>query len=303
MVVKKRQKVLSHGRPPVAQKKERMSSKRSRTIIREHHRLEKERAIALKKGDVKLANDIKEAIEKNGGIEGYQAASKQGQSKDRGGDSSKLLVEWLQHAKVLKSDISISKDEPNLIKRCPHGSGSSNIPYRLLEIGALSTQNAISKFPKLIDVTRIDLNSQGDGIEQQDFMKRPLPSSDNEKFDIVSLSLVVNFVPEAVQRGEMLKRVARFLRSKEPPIESEESVLPALFLVLPLSCVANSRYMDEDLLVQIMHNLGFVLTNRKKTSKLCYHLFKLDNEDNRVKTEKKMIIDGPGMNNFCIVVE
>ncbi|KAF2715298.1 hypothetical protein K504DRAFT_457476 [Pleomassaria siparia CBS 279.74] len=291
MAVKKRQKLLSHGRPPVAQKKERMSSKQSRTIIREHHRLEKDHLVALKKGDVELATKFKEAIEKNGGIEGYQAASKQGQSKDRGGDSSRLLVEWLQQAKVLKSDLGI-------------GSALQPPQYRLLEVGALSTQNAISKVPKTIKVTRIDLNSQGEGILQQDFMERPLPTSDNERFDIISLSLVVNFVPDAVARGEMLKRAARFLKAKVDPIASEDAVLPALFLVLPLSCVKNSRYMNDKLLLRIMQNLGFILTNEKKTSKLCYYLFKLANEGNGVKTgKKKLAVDGPGMNNFCIVVQ
>jgi len=288
MVAKKRQRVLSRGRPPVAHKPERMSSKRSRTIIREHHQLEKERAVALKKGDIQLANNIKRTINKNGGIAGYQAASKQGQSKDRGGDSSKLLVEWLQQARILKSEFLINKQ------------GS---PYSLLEIGALSTKNAISQFPKSIKVTRIDLNSQGEGIEQQDFMQRPLPTSDDGRFDLISLSLVVNFVPDAVQRGEMLKRVAHFLKNTTGPVESDHTILPALFFVLPLPCVTNSRYMDEDLFVRIMRNLGYIVSNSKKTSKLCYYLFKLAAQSNGMKTEKRLIKDRPRMNNFCIIVE
>ena len=101
MAVKKRQKTLSHGRPPVSKPKERMTSERSRTIIRTHHRLQKEHAAALKKGDASSAQEIARAIEKNGGIKMYQAASKQGQAKDRGGDSSKLLVDWLQQSRVL----------------------------------------------------------------------------------------------------------------------------------------------------------------------------------------------------------
>lgn len=40
-------------------------------------------------------------------------------------------------------------------------------------------------------MTRIDLNSQGPGIEKQDFMDRPLPTSDQSRFDILSLSLVL----------------------------------------------------------------------------------------------------------------
>lgn len=286
MAVIKRSKALSSGRPPLSRSKERMSSKKSRTIIRTHHRLQKEQAAAIRKGDGKAAEAFSKAIEKNGGIKLYQAASKQGQSKSRGGDSSKVLVDWLQEAKVLTP-----MDE------------SAIVPYRLLEVGALSTKNDISRFPKIINVTRIDLNSQGPGIEQQDFMKRPLPKLEEDRFDIISLSLVLNYVPDPVGRGEMLKRITTFLRTGALPLKNRNSALPALFLVLPLPCVANSRYLDEELLIQVMINLGFTITKKKDASKLCYYLFTMTGKPNRAKHEKKKIRDGPTMNNFSIVVE
>ncbi|KAI4610059.1 uncharacterized protein J4E87_010894 [Alternaria ethzedia] len=290
MAVKKRQKTLSHGRPPVSKPKERMTSERSRTIIRTHHRLQKEHAAALKKGDVSSAEEIARAIEKNGGIKMYQAASKQGQAKDRGGDSSKLLVDWLQQSKVL---------DPKARDRRRAGDAE----LRCLEVGALSTKNEISKYASVIDMTRIDLNSQGPGIEKQDFMERPLPTCDDERFDIISLSLVLNYVPDAVGRGEMLKRITKFLRKGVAWTETADSVLPALFFVLPLPCVDNSRYLDEDLFLGIMGDLGFTMRFSKNTSKLCYYLFTLTNEPKATTAEKRKIRDGPGMNNFCIVVE
>ena len=290
MAVKKRQKTLSHGRPPVSKPKERMTSERSRTIIRTHHRLQKEHAAALKKGDVSSAEEIAQAIERNGGIKMYQAASKQGQAKDRGGDSSKLLVDWLQQSKVL---------DPKARDRRSAG----NAELRCLEVGALSTKNEISKYASVIDMTRIDLNSQGPGIEKQDFMERPLPTCDDERFDIISLSLVLNYVPDAVGRGEMLKRITKFLRKGVAWTETADSVLPALFFVLPLPCVDNSRYLDEDLFLGIMGDLGFTMRFSKNTSKLCYYLFTLTNEPKATTAEKRKIRDGPGMNNFCIVVE
>lgn len=293
MVVKKRQKALSHGRPPIIKSKERMSSQQSRTIIRTHHRLHKEHAAAVKKGDTELAEKTARAIEKNGGIKVYQAASKQGQSKDRGGDSSKVLVEWLQEANIIgESHVSDVDEEDEVNER-----------YRCLEVGALSTRNEISKFPDQIEMTRIDLNSQGEGIAKQDFMKLPLPQSRQERFDIISLSLVLNYVPEPAQRGQMLMRVAQFLRRKTPQSDNERSVLPTLFLVLPLPCVQNSRYLDEPLLLRIMANMGFSLTNKKNTPKLCYYLFSMTGKVRNVKTEKKKVRDGPAMNNFCIVVD
>ena len=290
MAVKKRQKTLSHGRPPVSKPKERMTSERSRTIIRTHHRLQKEHAAALKKGDVSSAEEIAQAIERNGGIKMYQAASKQGQAKDRGGDSSKLLVDWLQQSKVL---------DPKARDRRSAG----NAELRCLEVGALSTKNEISKYASVIDMTRIDLNSQGPGIEKQDFMERPLPTCDDERFDIISLSLVLNYVPDAVGRGEMLKRITKFLRKGVAWTETADSVLPALFFVLPLPCVDNSRYLDEELFLAIMGDLGFTMRFSKNTSKLCYYLFTLTNEPKATTAEKRKIRDGPGMNNFCIVVE
>lgn len=290
MAVRKRSKSLAQGRPPIAALKERMSSQRSRTIIRSHHRLQKEHAAAIKKGDPALAERIAKAIEENGGLKVYQAASKQGQSKDRGGDSSNVLVEWLQQAKVIQSRQG--------------GKDALVMPQiRCLEIGALSTKNAIStKFTQHIEMTRIDLNSQGPGIEQQDFMERPLPKSPEDRFDIISLSLVLNYAPDPVQRGEMLKRVTDFLEIRASE-GSTETMLPALFLVLPLPCVDNSRYLDEQLLMQIMTNLGFTMLYKKKTLKLCYYLFKLSSRPTPRRIGKRQVKDGRSMNNFCIVIK
>ncbi|KAF2474395.1 uncharacterized protein BDR25DRAFT_332451 [Lindgomyces ingoldianus] len=298
MAVKKRQKALSSGRPPISKKNLEggsLSAKATRNIIRTHHRLHKEHAAALKRGDKTLAAHLEDAIEGNGGLKVYQAASKQGQSKSRGGDSSKILVNWLQHNGIIKSNIRVQKDSKEPKKA----------PYRLLEVGALSSENEISKFPDIIKVTRIDLNSQGPGITQQDFMKRPLPEAPEEFFDIVSLSLVLNYVPDPAQRGEMLKRITQFLRAQEQLQSPSQAhnIFPALFFVLPLPCVANSRYLDENKLVQIMGNLGFTLRERKNTAKLCNYLFTLSGKGNRFKSKKEMIGDSRTMNNFCIVID
>jgi 25S rRNA (adenine2142-N1)-methyltransferase len=285
MAVKKRQKPLSHGRPPTAKSREHMSSKQTRTIIRTHHRLQKEHAAAVKKGDSKAADHISACIEKNGGLKVYQAASKLGQSKARGGDSSKVLVDWLQQANVITSN------------------ENTKSPFRLLEVGALSISNEISKHPKKIHVTRIDLNSQGPGIEQQDFMERPLPTSTEEMFDIISLSLVLNYVPDPNGRGEMLKRITRFLRHPDSHNVGNTAALPALFMVLPLPCVSNSRYLDEGTLLNIMASLGFTLNKKKETLKLCHYLFSWTADAHGTKFPKKLMKDGPGMNNFSIVVD
>jgi 25S rRNA (adenine2142-N1)-methyltransferase len=290
MSVKKRSKSLASGRPPASRPKERMTSERSRTIIRSHHTLQKEHAAALRRGDAIAAHAIAQSIEKNGGIQTYQAASKQGQAKDRGGDSSKLLVDWLQQMQILDT-------------KAPNGDQPARVALRCLEVGALATNNAISKFPATVQMTRIDLNSQGPGIEKQDFMERPLPTLDEEKFDLISLSLVLNYVPDAIGRGEMLKRITQFLRVSSDQLATGTKSTPLLFLVLPLSCIHNSRYCDEALLLKILTNLGFTQEHSKKTPKLCYYLLSWNGKATSRKTDKKKLRDKPAMNNFSIVVE
>ncbi len=57
--------------------------------------LEKQRAKALASGDGVKAASLSKQIEAQGGIQSYQKASLIGQANERGGDSSKILMEWL----------------------------------------------------------------------------------------------------------------------------------------------------------------------------------------------------------------
>jgi 25S rRNA (adenine2142-N1)-methyltransferase len=291
MAPKRNSKSLSSGRPPnVTKPKASLSSQATRTLIRSHHQLNKKLEIAKSKGNDAEVEDLQKQIEELGGLKSYQQASIQGQSNDRGGDSSVVLMKWLEPT----ADV-LSKAEPKL---------------RLLEVGALSTSNACSKSGHF-DVQRIDLNSQGDGILQQDFMERPLPKSAAEQFDIISLSLVLNYVPDAPGRGEMLKRTCQFLdtRHRIDRDAAVQAVFPALFLVLPAPCITNSRYMDEGRLGEIMGSLGYVLLQRKQTAKLVYYLWQLKSlpSEARTKTKtrkfpKKEVNPGAGRNNFSVIV-
>ena len=291
MAGKRSGKSLSSGRPPnVTKPKASLSSQATRTLIRSHHQLNKKLETAKSKGNDAEVEELQKQIEALGGLKSYQQASIQGQSNDRGGDSSVVLMKWLE-----PTADALSKVEPKL---------------RLLEVGALSTSNLCSKSGHF-DVQRIDLNSQGDGILQQDFMERPLPKSAAEQFDIISLSLVLNYVPDAPGRGEMLKRTCQFLdtRHRIDRDAAVQAVFPALFLVLPAPCITNSRYMDEGRLGEIMGSLGYVLLQRKQTAKLVYYLWQLKSSpsDARTKTKtrkfpKKEVNPGAGRNNFSVIV-
>lgn len=273
-----RPQLLSHSRPPTIKPKQAaLSSKATRNLIRSHHQLVKSRTQALQAGDSKLVHEIDARIESNGGLKSYQLASRLGQSSERGGDSSKVLVDWLS---------------PRLPRANDPGA-----KLRVLEVGALSAKNAVSRNPCL-DVTRIDLNSQEAGILRQDFMERPVPNGDGKRFHIISLSLVLNYVPDAIARGEMLKRCVAFLSrsASSPPFT------PCLFLVLPAACVYNSRYLTENRLREVLSSMGFTLAETKQTSKLVFQLWE-HNRDYRPKPFKKEILSpGKTRNNFAIVV-
>ncbi|BAE55112.1 putative methyltransferase-domain-containing protein [Aspergillus flavus] len=278
----KKATLLSHTRPPTVRAKHAtLSSKATRNLIRGHHRLLKNRAQALKANDDLLVERIDARIRENGGLEGYQLASRLGQSLERGGDSSKVLVDWLS------PQLSRLQDTKSKL--------------RVLEVGALSTKNACS-MNNFLDVTRIDLNSQEPGILRQDFMEMSLPRGAADQFHIISLSLVLNYVPDAIGRGEMLKRCVAFLR-KSPLSGSPFHISPRLFLVLPVACVKNSRYLTECRLRDIMSSMGFVLEKSKETSRLIFQLWEHSHDFQPTSFKKEVLRTGKMKNNFAIVVK
>lgn len=275
---------LKAGRPPMAKSSRTMSRKASRTLINTHHQLEKRRLQANGKGDKVEEALIEKELAKLGGLGHYQQASLQGQSHDRGGDTSKILMDWLPTDAMKKLS---SK-------------------FRMLEVGALSTRNACST-SGLFDSVHIDLNSQEPGIQEQDFMERPPPDDESEKFDIISLSLVLNFVPDAAARGKMLQRTLSFLHDLPDAATTPEtsSVFPVVFMVLPRSCVDNSRYMTEKRFQEIMNALGYSRTQRKMTQKLAYSLWRKGGTPTTMtaKFPKQEVNPGRTRNNFVITLD
>ena len=284
---KSRPRLLSSTRPKHHKFVPSLSSRATRATIRGHHNFRKHLSSALAKDDGAEAERLRTHIEEFGGICKYQQASIQGQSAERGGDTSKVLVEWLS------DDV-----------RCFDRNDAGQRKIKLLEVGALGVKNACSTCG-LFDVERIDLHSQHPNIKEQDFMQRPIPSVTNiyqEGFDIVSLSLVVNFVGDATERGEMLRRVAGFLRVS---VNNQGRLNPSLFLVLPAPCVTNSRYLDEERLEHIMKSLGYRKAKYKVSAKLLYYLwiYQEAKDDERKLFKKELVRTGKARNNFAIVVQ
>jgi len=279
-------------------------------VIRKHHNLLKVHTRAVAAGDVVTAEKLEKEIAENGGLQHYQAASILGQSKSRGGDTSKHLLDFLFSVRAgLKHGIKIEANLPSQ----PSTAGTIGTRrLRMLDVGALSTNTAAGR-SGLFDITRIDLNSQEKGILQQDFMERPLPTTKEDKFDIVCLSLVVNYVPDAKGRGDMLKTVGHFLQmpstyvSSQPevdvadPVKSLNTIFPALWLVLPAPCVTNSRYMTVDRLREIMYCFGYVQLQSKISAKLAYFLFRWTGKASEQQPFSKVEVNpGGSRNNFLI---
>lgn len=277
-------KSLQTGRPPMARPARSMSRKASRAIINNHHQLEKERRQAADRGDRQTEESLSAEIAALGGLDYYQQASLQGQSFERGGDTSKVLLEWLPVREMRASGLRL----------------------KMLEVGSLSTRNACS-VSGLFEMVHIDLCSKEPGIVQQDFMERPLPESEADKFDIISLSLVLNFVPDAAVRGQMLARTLSFLRTSagKSPAGSASVPLPSLFLVLPRSCITNSRYLTEPRLKELMEMLGYEMVKARTSQKLSYGLWKRARPVAAAGTKftKKQVNPGRSRNNFVITLD
>ena len=226
----------------------------------------------------KTLAQIDAEIEWRGGLETYQRALTQGQDAKRGGDSSKKLVQWLELGDYL-------------------GFGEETLGLRALEIGCLLSLNAISFSHMFSSVVKIDLHSQSPEIIEQDFMQRPLPTSDAERFNLISCSLVLNFVPTPSQRGEMLRRTTQFLL----PPTAEIKLL--LFLVLPLPCVSNSRYCTGAHLDDIMKSLGYNQVNYHEATKVAYWLYEWTGPVTTTKFPKRELQSGANRNNFAVVMD
>lgn len=243
--------------------------------IARYHTLEKELARTTDE-------DRREAILKEqqelGGIDGYQNDSIFGGDKQRGGESGKWCALQLEELR--------GKEEP----------------LKLLDVGALSG-TAYQAFP-WIQPTSIDINPRSDNVVKYDFMEYPRPKQEEDKSDLVCLSLVLNFIGDLNLRGQMLIHAHNYLK--------EDGLL---YLVLPAPCVTNSRYLNHQRLTDILNSCGWNVLLSQDSKRLTRWLLQRKEE---VKGSKKTKKEGPRWdgtiwkkeeikvsataNNFCIKV-
>ena len=287
----RRGKLLSSTRLAHAKAPPTLSSRAARATIRAYHTRRKQ----LNQAEVNSQTARDAAHNRlQADLPAYQRASLQGQSLRRGGDTSRVLVQWLRP--ILQPDLRGQVS----VREHPRP--------RLLDIGALRGDNACTR---LFDVESIDLNPLDPSIKREDLMARPVPQLGGDLkrtgFDVISLSLVLNFVPDPAARGAMLRRAAEFLRSGESGGRTQgvQQVFPGLFVVLPAPCIQNSRYLDEERLQALMGSLGFTCLFEKATVKLAYYYFRYEHPSKppHIAFPKKVLRSGGTRNNFAIVLQ
>lgn len=213
-----------------------------------------------------------------GGLEAYQRMSTIGQGSDRGGGSEKVFIGWMNELSVCEK-FTETKEK-----------------MRLLEVGALRHDN-YSSCSSWIDVLSIDLHSCHPNIQEQDFLLMN-ENDHRSKWDAISLSLVLNFAPEARDRGQMLRLAYALLRPGG-----------LLFIALPLSCITNSRFLTPEHFDALMQSLSFeqLRSRWKKGGKMAYWLYKKSevpagSNPDISAFQKKVSLRQGNRNNFVILL-
>eukprot|EP00752_Nemacystus_decipiens_P003080 g2853.t2 len=209
------------------------SRKRARQIITTFHKITKEAdeiansEVADKQAKLK---GLERELEEMGGRQAYQSASLLSVSFH---NTSRWVTQQLDG----KLGLRPTKGQQ---------------PLRVLEVGAINTR--LLDVPWL-DVRAIDLKSQHPRIEERDFFSlRP-----SGEYDVVCSSMVINCVPTAKGRYEMLKGYREHLRDGGH-----------LFLMLPLLCLTKSTRTTRESFVHTLTQIGFKAVAKKESPKVAF---------------------------------
>lgn len=264
----KAKKKKKTSRKPVVE----INSRKDRKIIGEYHTLNK-KIDALRKNPAILREDkackiaaLEVRKEKLGGINAYQQASKLGEARHGRFNSAKWVIKQFKAFNIRPAAAQKSK-------------------LRVLDVGALD--NNYQNYVKWIHCVPIDLNPQSSAVIKADLLSLPV----KEKYDVVVMSLVLNFEGDISKRGDMLRKCQQLIVDQG-----------YLFAVLPLPCLKNSRYLNEDLFVSMMDSLGFDVCVRHNSNKLSFFMFRKTRQPQAKSFPKNVLRKGGNRNNFAIVL-
>lgn len=274
------------------------------------------------------------------GMDRYQEASRTGERMHGGFNCSQWVLDIFKSRSDVATLAEKSKTRPITISNSVPSTTCTPSEHlkdtepimllRVLDVGAI-----VHRFPSsvqlsnnrevILDVISIDLDpaeefdESGDGNVKEvptavprvlkadiiHFSQNHLQENSKVPFDAVILSLCVNFEGCPWRRGEMLYCASRILRKTG-----------LLFFVLPLQCVQNSRYCDEDNLQLVLNAVGLDVVSKETTASLLLwtaarredgsgnNSFSNPGVRNYKSLDKKRVVrSGASRNNFCICLD
>lgn len=218
---------------------------------------------------------LERKIQALGGLATYQKASKKGEELHGACNTSTWVVRIL---------CQLGR-QPMSAEKTPAEKDTRPSALRLLDVGALSLNYQRQRW---IEARAIDLRSACPGVQAIDFFDL---DEGEPLYDVVVLSLVVNFVGDARRRGDMVHKAARHLKPNG-----------LLFLILPLACVDNSRYCNQEKIQQLLNDFGLDERAVHQSKCLYYAVFELVHPGRpRTPRARTQVRHGDNHNNFCVL--
>ncbi len=300
-------------------------------LIRAYHTIEKRiAAVAVDSGmqteharQLKVA-ELRAQQEALGGLDAYQKASLAGESSDayKQFNSSEWVLGELNGKPMASTHVGARRTTPlelppgkvlqlldvgAIVNHYPpppetasSGGGEGDDSPPLRPGAVLGPWVGVGGVQRL-HVTSIDLNPRDDAVTKADFFDFAQAKVDARiQYDVVVLSLVMNFVGSPARRGQMLQLCERLIVDGG-----------LLFFVVPEPCIYNSRYLKWKLFSDMVSSCGLPLVDGgyKRTAKLFFSLHRrTDDPAKRIPARsfaRKVVRTGRSSakcNNFCILL-
>eukprot|EP00536_Pseudo-nitzschia_multiseries_P007224 jgi/Psemu1/240046/estExt_Genewise1.C_1670014 len=279
------------------------SRKRARKVTTMFHKLNTERDLALKEGDVEKAKSCEKDLEEMGGVTEYQRASQLSTSFH---STSKWVLGHLANNGWLNTT---KRGNKRTMRRTTR---TMRRTTRILEVGAINTElldaagitaaaSSASAAKNNIHVRAIDIHSMEERIEEADFLELPLVDVDpEERYDVIVCSMVLNCVTTPVDRGKMLALLYHQLRPGG-----------LCFFTVPKYCLTKSAFLTHAVFKKMLgkNGVGFDVKKTKESPKVAFFVLERPMEDDTDRkldpSFKKPIIRNKGKkfpNQFSVVL-